>query len=125
MKEIVKTERAPRAIGPYSQGIKTNNLIFTAGQLGIGPSTGEIVQGGIGAETERVLLNITAILEAAGSSLDKVVKTAVFLSDLTDFPEMNMVYQRFFADSFPARSTVQGKLLKGAKVEIEAIAMVD
>jgi len=125
MKEIVKTENAPAAIGPYSQGIKTDKLVFTAGQIGISPKTGELVQGGIAAETERALLNISAVLEAAGSSLQKVVKTTVFLNDLQNFQQMNSVYQHFFGDSLPARSTVQAKLPKGANVEIEAIAAID
>ena len=125
MKEIVKTENAPAAIGPYSQGIKIDKLVFTAGQIGISPTTGELVQGGITAETERALLNISAVLEAAGSSLEKVVKTTVFLNDLQDFQQMNSVYEQFFGDSLPARSTVQATLPKGANVEIEAIAAID
>lgn len=125
MKEIITTESAPAAIGPYSQGIKIDKLVFTAGQIGISPTTGEIVQGGIEAETERALLNIKGVLETAGSSLEKVVKTTVFLNDLHDFQQMNSVYQDFFGDSLPARSTVQAKLPKGAKVEIEAIAVTD
>ncbi len=125
MKEIVKTENAPAAIGPYSQGIKIDKLVFTAGQIGISPTTGELVQGGITAETERVLLNISAVLEAAGSSLENVVKTTVFLNDLQDFQQMNSVYEQFFGDSLPARSTVQATLPKGANVEIEAIAAID
>jgi len=125
MKEIIATKNAPAAIGPYSQGIKIGKLVFTAGQIGMSPATGELVQGGIAAETERALLNIKAILEAAGASLRNVVKTTVFLKDLQDFQEMNSVYQQFFGDSLPARSTVQAALPKGASVEIEAIAAID
>ena len=125
MKEIIQTHNAPAAIGPYAQGIRAANMVFTAGQIGIDPKTGEIASGGIKAETERALLNIKAIVEAAGSSLEKVVKTTVFLRDLNDFAHMNEVYQRFFGSSLPARSTVQARLPKEARVEIEAIAFVD
>jgi 2-iminobutanoate/2-iminopropanoate deaminase len=125
MKEIVKTENAPAAIGPYSQGTKIDNLVFTAGQIGMSPVTGELVKGGVAAETERALLNISAVLEAAGSSLQKVVKTTVFLNDLQDLQKMNGVYEQFFGDSLPARSTVQAVLPKGASVEVEAIAVID
>jgi 2-iminobutanoate/2-iminopropanoate deaminase len=118
MKEIIQTDTAPAAIGPYAQGIRAAHMIFTAGQIGIDPKTGE-------AETERALLNIKAIVEAAGSSLENVVKTTVFLRDLNDFTHMNEVYQQFFGSSLPARSTVQARLPKEAKVEIEAIAVVD
>ena len=119
MKDIIQTDTAPAAIGPYAQGIRAAHMVFTAGQIGIDPKTGEIVSGGIKAETERALLNIKAIVEAAGSSLEKVVKTTVFLRDL------NEVYQQFFGSSLPARSTVQARLPKEAGVEIEAIAFVD
>jgi 2-iminobutanoate/2-iminopropanoate deaminase len=126
MREIIQTNNAPAAIGPYSQGMKVGNLIFTAGQIGIDPKTGEIVSGGITIETQRALSNIKGILEAAGSSLEKVVKTTVFLNDLNDFVQMNTAYEQFFAGrSLPARSTVQVTLPKGAKVEIEAIAAAD
>jgi len=126
MTEIIQTNSAPAAIGPYSQGMKVGNLIFTAGQIGIDPKTGEIVSGGITIETERALSNIKGILEAAGSSLEKVVKTTVFLNDLNDFAQMNRAYEQFFGGrSLPARSTVQVTLPKGAMVEIEAIAAVD
>ena len=125
MKTIIQTDTAPAAIGPYSQGIRAANMVFTAGQIGIDPNTGEIVSGGIKAETERVLLNIKAIVEAAGSSLEKVVKTTVFLRDLNDFTRMNEIYHQFFGSSLPARSTVQVRLPKEAAVEIEAIALVD
>lgn len=125
MKEIVETENAPAAIGPYSQAIKVEKFVFTAGQIGMSPATGDLVEGGITAETERALLNISAVLEAAGSSLKHVVKTTVFLKDLQDFQQMNSVYEQFFGDSLPARSTVQAILPKGANVEIEAIAAID
>jgi 2-iminobutanoate/2-iminopropanoate deaminase len=125
MKTIIQTDAAPAAIGPYAQGIRAAHMVFTAGQIGIDPKTGEIVSGGIKAETERALLNIKAIVEAAGSSMEKVVKTTVFLRDLNDFTHMNEVYQQFFGSSLPARSTVQVRLPKEAGVEIEAIALVD
>lgn len=125
MKEMIKTTKAPAAIGPYSQAIKTQGFIFTAGQIAIDPETGKIIDGGIEAETERVLLNVKAILEAADSSLKKVVKTTVFMDDLGEFQKMNGVYQKFFGESLPARSTIQAKLPKGVRVEIDAIAVVD
>lgn len=125
MKEIIRTDNAPRAIGPYSQAIKAGSFIFTAGQIGIDPKTGSVVEGGIEAETEQVLRNIQAILEAAGSSLDRVVKTTVYLADMGEFAQMNQVYERFFKENPPARSTVEAKLPKGVRVEIEAIATVD
>ena len=125
MKDIIQTDNAPAAIGPYAQGIRAAHMVFTAGQIGIDPKTGEIVAGGIKAETERALLNIKAIVETAGSSLEKVVKTTVFLRDLNDFTKMNEVYQQFFGSSLPARSTVQVRLPKEAGVEIEAIATAD
>lgn len=125
-KRVIKTDNAPQAIGPYSQGIQTGNLIFTAGQVSLDPGTGEIVPGGIEAETRRVLQNLSHVLEAAGSSLDRVVKTTVFLRDMGDFARMNSIYAEFFTGSYPARSTVQvAALPKGAAVEIEAIALVD
>jgi len=125
-KMTIKTEKAPQAIGPYSQGILTGNFVFTAGQISLDPETGEIVPGGIEAETRRVLQNLSSVLEAAGSSLDRVVKTTVFLRDMGDFARMNSVYAEFFTGSFPARSTVQvAALPKNAAVEIEAVAIVD
>jgi 2-iminobutanoate/2-iminopropanoate deaminase len=125
MSKIIQTPSAPAAIGPYSQGIRVGNLVFTAGQIGIDPQTGEIVSGGITAETERALLNVKGILEAAGSSLERVVKTTVFLTNLNEFAQMNRAYERLLGGNLPARSTVQVTLPKGAKVEIEAIATVD
>jgi 2-iminobutanoate/2-iminopropanoate deaminase len=122
---IIKTDQAPRAIGPYSAGVKTENLIFTAGQLGLIPDTGNIIEGGIENETRQALNNIQHILEAAGSGLPNVVKTTVFLRDMNEFNLMNAVYADFFADNPPARTTVQvAALPKGAAVEIEAIALV-
>jgi len=123
-KETIKTENAPKAIGPYSVGVKAGHFLFTAGQIGLDPSTGEIVKGGIEAETRRVMTNIRGILEAAGTSLDKVVKTTVFLMDMGDFARMNAIYGEFFPSEPPARSTVQvAGLPKGALVEIEVVAL--
>jgi len=124
-KEIVATEKAPKAIGPYSQAVKVGPLVYTAGQIGIDPATGEIVPGGIEAETRQALTNLKHVLEAAGASLDMVVKTTVFLRDINDFARMNAVYAEFFTEGFPARSAVQAAALpKGAAVEIEAVAYV-
>ena len=126
MKEIVATERAPRAIGPYSQAIRSGNLLFASGQIPIDPATGEFVAGGIVEQTEQVLRNVSAILEAAGVGLPEVVKTTVFLADMDDFTAMNEVYGRFFGENPPARATVQAaRLPRDAKVEIEAIAVLD
>jgi 2-iminobutanoate/2-iminopropanoate deaminase len=125
MKEIIKTDNAPKAIGPYSPGISTDGLIFTAGQVGIIPETGNIIEGGVEAETRQALKNIKNILEAGGSALDWVVKTTVFLRDMNDFSRMNSVYAEFFNENPPARSTVQvAALPKAAAVEIESIALV-
>lgn len=123
MKQIVATERAPRAIGPYSQAVIWQGLVFVSGQIPLDPLTGEMVEGDIAAQTERVLENLRAILEACGSSLDRVVKTTVYLVDLSDFPQMNEVYARYFPSAPPARATVEvSRLPRGARVEIEAIA---
>jgi len=125
IKDIIKTVRAPKAIGPYSAGIKTDQLIFTAGQLGIIPESGNIVEGGIESETRQALLNIQHIIEDAGSSLNWVVKTTVYLHDMAEFTRMNTIYAEFFMENPPARSTVQvAALPMGAAVEIEAIALV-
>ena len=125
MKRVVATKKAPAAIGPYSQGIITGNLIFTAGQIPIDPETGELVEHRIEIQTRRCLLNLKAILEEAGSGMEKIVKTTVFLSDMTNFVKMNEIYKEFFSDDFPARSAVQvARLPKDAMVEIEAIAML-
>jgi 2-iminobutanoate/2-iminopropanoate deaminase len=123
--DFVSTPRAPRAIGPYSQAIRANGLLFTAGQVGFDPSTGELVDGGIAEQTERVLQNVRAILEASGASMASVVKTTVFLIDMADFTEMNTVYARAFGEHRPARSTVAvAALPRGARVEIEAVAVL-
>jgi len=122
----IRTDRAPEAIGPYSQAIVAGNLVFTAGQVPFDPATGQVVEGDIAAQTERVLQNIRAILEAAGTSLAKVVKTTVFLADMNDFAAMNEVYARHFGDHRPARSTVQAaRLPRDVAVEIEAVAVLD
>jgi 2-iminobutanoate/2-iminopropanoate deaminase len=121
--DFVSTGGAPKAIGPYSQGTIAGGFIFTAGQVALDPKTGEVVPGGITEQTERVMQNLAAILQAAGSGLNQVVKTTVFLADMTDFAAMNEVYARAFGDHRPARSTVAvGALPKGVKVEIDAVA---
>jgi 2-iminobutanoate/2-iminopropanoate deaminase len=121
--DFVSTGDAPKAIGPYSQGIIAGGLIFTAGQIAIDPASGEVVPGGAAEQTARVMQNLTAILRAAGSGLDRVVKTTVFLTDMADFAAMNEVYGQAFGNHRPARSTVAvAHLPKGVKVEIEAIA---
>ena len=128
MREVVHTTGAPAAIGPYSQGIKVaaGKLVFTAGQIPIDPATGNMVAGDIKAQTRQVLQNVKAVLAAAGSSLEQVVKTTVFLTDLDDFAAMNEVYAGFFSENPPARSAVEVKALpKGARVEIETIAVVN
>jgi 2-iminobutanoate/2-iminopropanoate deaminase len=123
-KQIVKTDKAPKALGPYSVGILVGSFIFASGQLGLDPQTGEIVQGGVEAETKQALSNIRSVLEAADSGLDRVIKTTVFLRDMADFAKMNAVYGSFFKDNFPARSTVQvAALPKAGAVEIEVIAL--
>ena len=120
----VETNAAPSAIGPYSQGMRAGGLVFTAGQVGSEPSTGVLAEG-VPAQADRALRNLSAVLDAAGTSLDRVVKTTVFLIDMADFAAMNEVYARHFSAPYPARSTVAVRALpKGAAVEIEAIAMV-
>jgi 2-iminobutanoate/2-iminopropanoate deaminase len=122
---FVSTPNAPRAIGPYSQAVRANGLLFTAGQVGFDPATGELVDGGIAEQTERVLANIRAILEAERLDLGSVVKTTVFLVDMADFAAMNAVYASAFGDHRPARSTVAvAALPRGARVEIDAVAVV-
>lgn len=124
-KQIVTTPHAPAALGPYSQGIKVGNLIFTAGQLGLDPTTGKLVDG-LEAQTEQALKNLAAILEAAGSRLENVIKTTCFLADINDFKAFNGVYARFFASNPPARSTIQaGALPAGGRVEIEVVALIE
>ena len=120
----VTTEKAPKAIGPYSQAIVSGDLIFTAGQIGLDPATGEIVGGEIKLQTARVLDNLAAVLEAAGSGLDRVVKCTVFLADFAEFAAMNEVYAQRFGEHRPARSTVGTSALpRGARVEIECVAV--
>jgi len=124
-REPVKTSNAPGAIGPYSQAIKVGEFVYTSGQVAIDPATGEFIGGGIAEQTERVLKNVAAVLEAAGSSLDQVVKTLVFLADMNDFSAMNEVYATFFSEAPPARSTVEAaRLPKDALIEIEAVALI-
>jgi 2-iminobutanoate/2-iminopropanoate deaminase len=124
LKEIIQTGHAPQAIGPYSQAVKANGLIFASGQIPIDPQTGQFVAGGITEQTEQVLKNLEAVLEAAGSGLANVVKTTVFLIDMQEFTAMNEVYGRFFKEQPPARATVEAaRLPRDARVEIEAIAL--
>jgi 2-iminobutanoate/2-iminopropanoate deaminase len=123
--ERVHTDDAPAAIGPYSQAIVHGGLVFTAGQIPLDPATGALVEGDIAAQTDRVLRNLSAVLESAGASLATVLKTTVFLRDMGDFTAMNEVYGSFFADHRPARSTVQvARLPRDAAVEIEVVAAV-
>ena len=125
MKKEVKTEKAPKAIGPYSQAIITNGLVFASGQIPIDPANGELSTGNIEEQTRLVLTNLEAVLEAAGSSMDKAVKCTVFLEDMNDFSKMNAVYSEFFKPPYPARAAVQAaRLPKDVKIEIEAIAEV-
>ena len=124
MREIIKTERAPAAIGPYSQAVRAGGFVFASGQIALDPSTGEFVAGGVAEQTEQVLRNLSALLEAAGTSLDRVVKTTVFLADMGDFAAMNEVYGHYFESDAPARATVAAAgLPRAARVEIEAIAL--
>jgi 2-iminobutanoate/2-iminopropanoate deaminase len=123
---VVHTDKAPAAIGPYSQGIVANGFLFTAGQIALDPSTGQVIAGGVTEQTERALRNLTAVLEAAGTSWGNVVKTTVFLQDMRDFPAVNEVYARMVGDSRPARSTVAvAGLPRDVLVEIEAVAAVE
>lgn len=125
-KVIVAAEKAPKAIGPYSAAVKAGNLVFTAGQLGIDPESGQFVPGGIEAETRQALMNLKAILEEAGTSLESVVKMTVFLKDMNDFGVMNVIYGEFFTENYPARSAVQvARLPKDGAIEIEAVALLD
>jgi 2-iminobutanoate/2-iminopropanoate deaminase len=124
MRTVVQTSAAPAAIGPYSQAIRNGELVITAGQVGIDPSSGELVDGGAAEQAERALRNLTAILDAAGTSPERVIKTTIFLADMADFTTVNEVYARHFSAPYPARSTVAvAGLPKGALVEIEAIAL--
>ena len=123
MRETVSTGKAPAAIGPYSQAVRSGGFLFCSGQIPIDPATGKMVEGGIEAQTERVLRNLEAVLSGGGSTLESVVKTTVYLTDLADFPAMNAVYAKFFRQDPPARATVQvAKLPAGARVEIDAVA---
>lgn len=119
----VHTDDAPAAIGPYSQAIVSGGMVFTAGQIGLDPSTGDMVEGGVEAQAVRALENLTAVLAAAGSSMKDVLKTTVYLADMADFARVNEIYARYFEEPYPARSAVQAAALpKGALLEIEAIA---
>ena len=125
MKQIISTGSAPKAIGPYSQAVSWNGLVFLSGQIPLDPATGQLVEGGIAEQTVRVLDNIKAVLEASGSSLDKVLKTTVFLKNMGDFPQMNEVYGRYFPADAPARSTVEAaRLPRDVQVEIDCIASI-
>lgn len=126
MRETIKTGNAPAAIGPYSQAVKAGGTVYLSGQIALDPATGELTGGGITEQTERVLRNLRGVLEAAGSSLEQVVKTTVFLADMADYPAMNEAYGKFFASEPPARSAVQAAgLPKNVRVEIDAIALAD
>jgi 2-iminobutanoate/2-iminopropanoate deaminase len=121
---VIVSAGAPAAIGPYSQAIRAGGLVFVSGQIPLDPGTGQVVQGGIAAQAERVLTSLRAILDAAGSGLERVVKTTVFLTDLGDFAEVNAVYARYFSQTPPARATVQvAALPRGVRIEIEAVAL--
>lgn len=125
MKKVIRTTKAPSAIGPYSQAIQVGNIIYTSGQIPIDPATGSFVEGGIKEQTRQSLLNVKAILEEAGLTMGNVVKTTVFMANMNDFADMNAVYAEFFAEPYPARSAVAVKTLpKGALVEIEVVAGV-
>ena len=125
MKRIVSTDQAPKAIGPYSQAVIHNGLAYLSGQIPLDPSTGQMVEGDVAAQTERVLENIEGVLAACGSSLDRVVKTTVFLKDMGEFAKMNEVYARYFTADPPARSTVEAaRLPRDVRVEIDCIAIV-
>jgi 2-iminobutanoate/2-iminopropanoate deaminase len=126
VKQIVQTERAPKAIGPYSQAVVAGGFVFASGQIPIDPQTGEFVAGGISEQTEQVLHNLAEVLAAAGSSFAQVVKTTVYLADMNDFAAMNEVYGRYFTTEPPARATVQAaRLPRDARVEIDVIAMMN
>ena len=123
MRQIIHTDDAPKAVGPYSQAVKTGNLVFTAGQIGLDPDTGKLVEGGIGDQARQVMENLKAVLAGAGADLSRVVKATVFLADIADFAAFNSVYAEYFTSDPPARSAFQvGALPLGARVEIEMIA---
>lgn len=124
MKEVISTDKAPKAIGPYSQAIKANGLIFTAGQIALDPATGQVVEGDVARQATRVLESLKEIVEAAGSSLDRAVKATVYLKDMNDFAAMNEVYARYFSKNPPARSTVEAaRLPRDVRVEIDLVAL--
>lgn len=124
MRKFISTPDAPQAIGPYSQAVVANGFIFVSGQIPINPKTQQLVEGGVAQQTERVILNLEAILKAAGSGLDRVVRTGVFLKEMGEFTAMNDVYERFFPQDAPARSTVEvARLPKDVRVEIDAVAL--
>jgi 2-iminobutanoate/2-iminopropanoate deaminase len=124
-RETVQTDAAPKAIGPYEQAIRVNGLVFTAGQIPIDPKTGNLVEGGIAAQTRQVLENLKGVLEASGSSLDRVLKATVFLKNMADFAAMNEVYAEYLGNSKPARSTVAvAELPRGALIEIDLVATI-
>lgn len=124
MKEIIATEKGPKAIGPYSQAVKAGGFIFTAGQIALDPSTNQLIEGTVAQQTVRVLENLKAIVEAAGSSLDRAVKATVYLKDMGDFAAMNEVYGNYFAQNPPARSTVEAaRLPRDVRVEIDLIVL--
>jgi 2-iminobutanoate/2-iminopropanoate deaminase len=124
-REIVQTDKAPKAIGPYAQAIKANGFVYTAGQIAIGPESVDIVDGGIKAQTRQVFANLAAVLQAAGTSVDQVVKATVFLRYMSDFAAMNEIYAEYLGGATPARSTVAvGELPRGALVEIDLVALV-
>ena len=125
MKEIISTDKAPAAIGPYSQAVKVGNLLFTSGMIPIDPESNTLVEGGIEFQAERALKNVKALLEASGTSLDKVVKTVVFIKNMDDFAKVNEIYAKYFTSDFPARSCVEvARLPKDVLIEIEAIAEI-
>lgn len=124
-RQAVATDKAPKAIGPYSQAVKAGNLVFVSGQIPLDPATGEFVPGDVQAQTHRVMQNLSAILEAAGSSMDQVIRCTVYLADMNDFAAMNEVYGSYFSEPAPARATIQAvRLPKDARVEVDVIASV-
>ncbi len=124
-KKVIQTEKAPKAIGPYSQAIATDSMVYTAGQIGLIPSTGELIEGGVEEQTRQALTNLSSVLDAAGSNMANVIKTTVFLKDMGDFPKMNAIYAEFFGENPPARSTIAvAGLPKSGLVEIEAVALI-
>jgi 2-iminobutanoate/2-iminopropanoate deaminase len=126
MREVISTSDAPKAIGPYSQAIRANGFVFVSGQVAIDPATQQVIEGGVSAQTERVIKNLSGILEAAGGALDKVVRSTVFLKNMSDFAAMNEVYGKYFSAEPPARSTVEvARLPKDVLVEIDVIALTD